>query len=251
LEILADMDGNKHESLVSAVCESLADTFLVVDEEESLRAHVNTTSSQQTAPPPATTVALAKQPYESLSVDALNKAQDHLKQGINVLECVLQKQVEELGLSPQGDYVQEKSGEGSKREEANHLPPRASRLSQVEPVVTQLFGLHHKFVNVSLRLAEIHLRNYYSSSAMQALRLSARKISRSLFLVQLLDGGGVSRVDDWLCRIQLQYTWLWEHCGHFARSFAADDLWRERGHASGEDVSKEFIMHFIHGLVKL
>ena len=57
---------------------------------------------------------------------------------------------------------------------------------QVEAVSLQLFGLHHKLVNMMLRLAEYHLRNYWSSSAMQALRTSARQLVDSVALLSPL-----------------------------------------------------------------
>lgn len=234
LEVLADMNGHEHESLVAAVCENLADTFLVLEREEA----TVTSSSDQSSPlKPATSVAPINQPYGGVAVDALNKAQDHLKQGIRALEPVLQKMVKNCPISSEAcrndtDDNSELLGKGRKRF-------TSSMIRRIEPVVTQLFGMHHKFVNVSLRLAEIHLRNYYSSSAMQAVRASARTLAASLYLSLLLeeDDDDDRRVKDWHFRIQLQYTWLWEHCGHFARSFAADELWRDRGHASGDDVS--------------
>lgn len=250
LEVLNDIDGNRHESLVAAVAENLADTFLAVEDDELPQ------SGSSSMPAPATSVS-TQQPYASISVDALTKAQDHLTAGIKGLMPLLYKQInrararrneaarpkenapvtvvsirnEDTGSDYSDDEDEASDGSGN---EATARLSSAFR-GRIDPIVTQLFGMHHKFVNVSLRLAEIHLRNYYSSSAMQALRASARRIADSVYLFQLLESSDERRAE-WLQWLQLQYTWLWEHCGHFARSFAADELWRDRGHASGDDI---------------
>jgi hypothetical protein len=110
-------------------------------------------------------------------------------------------------------------------------------------IVMQMLGLNYKLVNVSLRLAEHHLKNYYSSSAMQALRTSARRLVEAVRLLRFyMDGSGRTadrtqfNASKKEVSLQLQYVWLLEHCGHFARSFASDENWRIQGHASGEDV---------------
>eukprot|EP00957_Ditylum_brightwellii_P145643 11089270-Ditylum_brightwellii.AAC.1 len=82
---------------------------------------------------------------------------------------------------------------------------------------------------------------------MQALRISARRMKDAVGLLHTLIGVSSSQsMDDderkeakqkpYLKSLRKQYAWLWECCGHFARSFAADNLWRERGHACGDDV---------------
>jgi len=88
-------------------------------------------------------------------------------------------------------------------------------------------------INVSLRLAEHHLGNYSSSSVMQALRTSARTIAGAISVLRQWESSDEAHLQ---LSLRYQFTWLWEHCGHFARSFAADDLWRERGHACGDDI---------------
>ncbi|GKY91591.1 hypothetical protein MPSEU_000131600 [Mayamaea pseudoterrestris] len=225
LEKLTDMDGNQRESLAAAVHEHLADSMLGLEDSEGPagcfgegdeEALPSSGKSVPTSPTPC--VSMIQQPYANISVDALGKAQDHLAKGIKVLMPVLEADAKLHNAKTKKGAVD------------------AEFRRRIEPVATQLFALHYKFVNVSLRLAEIHLSNYFSSSAMQALRTSARCMADSLYLVHLLDRDSDKRVYAWMQRIQLQYTWLWEHSGHFARSFAADELWRERGHASGDDV---------------
>ena len=92
LETLADMNGNRHESLIAAVSENLADTFLVVggdDEESGIAASgLQTTKLASPIVPPPQAVS-SHQPYGSISVDALTKAQDHLLYGIKILGTVL------------------------------------------------------------------------------------------------------------------------------------------------------------------
>jgi hypothetical protein len=101
---------------------------------------------------------------------------------------------------------------------------------EVIATATQLFGLHEKIVNVSLRLAKIHLRNYYSSNAMQALRAAARRIADSLYILNILsstaDPTDKERYNqDWLGHDQLQYIWLWEHCDILCGRWIVERSW--------------------------
>jgi hypothetical protein len=236
-----DMDGNGRESLVAAIRERLADTFLQEEQTDS-----NDKPEQSGSTSPSTTFS-SRQPYEKVSVDALEKAQTHLTSGIKRLWPILQ-----LGLDRQARFQKQNAGRHSslsmekrvrvttEKEESDSDCEENTRncSSENEAVATQLYGLHQKVVNCYLGMAEIHLKNYFSSSAMQCLRSAARRLADSFFLVGETLG---SRADDkralaWLRRSQMQYVWLWEHCGHFARSFGGDVLWRDRGHARADDV---------------
>ena len=266
LQDLLDMDGNAHESLVASVREHMADTFLG---EEALQEtnHPEDLKSPQpvmASSPPTQDDSkyflkppsqgrrnssiiepssqrnhmqqqweydgTQHQPYAKVTVDSLNKAHDHLVHGIKTLWPVFESNTNEpsAATSPSSSRRRKrvrKTG-GNTTKTSNELPPTATAM--------QLFGLNYKVVNVSLRLAEHHLRNYYSSSAMQALRNAARRMADSSTLLNYMETN--NHKDDWIQRLKLQHTWLWEHCGHFARSFASDELWRDRGHASGDDV---------------
>jgi hypothetical protein len=292
LEVLSDMDGMSHESLVAAVREQLADTFLWKDPDGRLPQHETgsttavagfSSTTEATSffrPTPATAACSLQQPYGGVTVDALNKAHDHLGAGIKYLWPVLERNV--LKREHQSAALKKKKQQKKKRSQRLHYKQQQARASpsdslltvsedtsssseeeksggnddddaaaeydfEIEAVATQLFGLHQKLVNVSLRLAEIHLKNYTSSNAMQSLRTTARRIADALYLVGLLSSSKTDaqetghsyqqrNMTDWICRLQLQFVWLWEHCGHFARSFAGDQLWRERGHAAADDI---------------
>ena len=228
---LSDMNGNMHESLIAAINEDLANTFLANEDD---------VKKEGGAPQGGTPTPMAsQQPYSNATVDALGKAQDYLVEGIRVLWPTLARSRRrsrhgrtETSSTPASIVVV--SVESDDDEDSSD---EIEGQSNSGPVIMQLFGLHCKVVSVCLRLAEIHLKNYYSSSAMQALRTAARRLADSLYLTELmtiLDDNGNTR--KWIGQLRLQNTWLWEHCGHFARSFASDGLWRERGHASGDDV---------------
>ena len=199
LEELADMEGSRHETIGAAVCEHLADTYLWNDEADG---EVNERDSSKPTP-----CASSSQPYKNVTVDCLDKAHDHLMHGIKKLSPLLMK---------------------ARKENAS---------LEIEALSTQLYGIHRKIINVNLRLADHHLQKYFSSNLIQSLRTAGRMLSDAAALLKVLNSH-ITRTDsDLYARsIILQYAWLWEYCGHFARSFAADHLWRERGHTCGTDL---------------
>lgn len=267
LQDLFDMEGSAHESLVASVREHMADTFLGESSAEASNANTESTSARRRSssptftpqsPPPVLSSSptlspvaspiqksnsrksmdqqdhySSHQPYSRISIDALNKAQDHLDRGIKSLWPVLEKHLEPKKTSNGNP------GRRRKRTSAGSPPSKphdilVDSVEDEEPpavMAMQLFGLNFKVVNVSLRLADYHLRNYYSSSAMQELRKAGRRMATLAFLLKY-----IASPNEWIHRLQHQYVWLWEHCGHFARSFASDELWRDRGHACGDDV---------------
>ncbi|KAL7480374.1 hypothetical protein ACHAW6_006072 [Cyclotella cf. meneghiniana] len=205
LEDLADMDGGRHETIGAAVYEHLADTYLWSDEADG---DAGTRDPKKPAP-----IASSFQPYRRVTVDCLNKAHGHLTKAIALLGPLLAKAQED------------------------NAP------IELEAISMQLYGMHHKLVNVCLRLADNHLQNYFSSNLVHSLRMAARMLSDATSLLVSSNMFKVDRPDEsnaFIKSILLQYSWLWEYCGHFARSFAADELWRERGHTCGNDLLSLF-----------
>eukprot|EP00980_Cylindrotheca_fusiformis_P010514 scaffold2331_cov126-Cylindrotheca_fusiformis.AAC.4 len=262
LQDLFDMEGSAHESLVASVREHMADTFLGESNDEVTTTNSETQSSRrgssspihQSPPPvlssspslspaspkgPKSKIPVDKpeqppssnQPYSRISIDALNKAQDHLDRGIKALWPILENHLEPKK-TPNGNTGRRRKRNAAGSPPSNPQPPIAE--DDEEPpaaMAMQLFGLNYKVVNVSLRLADYHLRNYNSSSAMQELRKAGRRMATLAFLLKY-----IAAPKEWIRQLQHQYVWLWEHCGHFARSFASDELWRDRGHACGDDI---------------
>ena len=246
LEELVDMNDDddrnaqrrRHDTIGAAVCEHLADTFLwnhndVDVHSESDQRAVDSSSSKSPEP-----YASCQIRYGRVTVDSLNKAHDHLMSGVKKLTPLLSK------------ARQDKS------------------LIEIEAISTQLYGLHHKLINVNLRLSDRHLQNYFASNLIQSLRTSARILSETIPLLGGMFQGSLpmnksiiqkeqsnmtdSPFDIYARNILLQYAWLWEYCGHFARSFAADGLWRDRGHTCGQDLIGLFreVNNFCSGIRK-
>lgn len=256
LEDLEDMDGGRHETISAAIHEHLAGTFLMSD----AIAHEDSKSDvdASTSIPLPTTSRL--QPYGMLTRDALGKAQDHLVWGMKKMQPVLDekrrlekerlakrqsRRTKEKIRSPprptRGNVPSWYSSSSEDEEDGDESSIPLPSTPEIEALSVQLYGLMHKKVNVSLRLAEDHLRHYRSSSAMQELRTTARGIADIVSLLRPIghlaeDGDGEGKPSPFLQSIRYQYAWLWEYCGHFARSFASDELWREKGHTSGEDI---------------
>jgi len=256
LEDLEDMDGGRHETISAAIHEHLAGTFLMSDAtaHEDSKSDVDASASK----PLPTTSRL--QPYGMLTRDALGKAQDHLVWGMKKIQPVLdeKRRLEKERLAKRQSRRTKEKIRSPPRPTRGNVPSWYSSSSEdeddgdessiplpstpeIEALSVQLYGLMHKKVNVSLRLAEDHLRHYRSSSAMQELRTTARGIADIVSLLRPIghlaeDGDGEGKPSPFLQSIRYQYAWLWEYCGHFARSFASDELWREKGHTSGEDI---------------
>ena len=237
LEELADMDNDnddnnrgarkagRHDTIYAAVCEHLADTYLWnddIDIEEG--GGVNRDNSCNGQPVPC---ASSSQPYLNVTVDCLNKAHDHLMNGIKKLTPLLEN-------------AKLQKEEEDKKIKSNKSSSVATESIEIEALSTQLYGIHHKIVNVNLRLADHHYQSYYSSNLIQSLRTAARMLSDATSLMDLTQPNRADESDPvtniYARSILLQHAWLWEYCGHYARSFAADDLWRERGHTCGADL---------------
>jgi hypothetical protein len=261
LEELVDMDGTAHESLVASVNEHYADTFLGTSASEGSSEEPSSPSATapQTAfstPPLTPTPAQQPEqnqqhPYQSIPIDGLNKALDRLVNGISALWPVLQKNQKQEQREEKSCREDDLPRKSRRRKRAGSITTPQQHQQQTtseaatpdsEAIALQLFGLHYKLINVLLRMAEHHLRNYFSSSAMQALRTAARRMADS---GSLLEHTGTStststtsssNTQSLVTSLQSQYMWLWENCGHFARSFASDELWRDRGHACGDDI---------------
>ena len=225
LEELKDIDENdnrnlggsshqrRHDTIGAAVCEHLADTYLWNN--NNVDDHNDNESDQRVVDPgnnsksPAP-YASCQVKYARVPVDSLNKAHDHLICGVKKLMSLLNKAWKDKSFI------------------------------EIEAISTQLYGLHYKLSNVNLRLADRHLQNYFASNLIQSLRTSARVLADTIPLLTGMYQGNkqtlFSSSDMHPRSILLQYAWLWEYCGHFARSFVADPLWRDRGHTCGQDL---------------
>ena len=217
LEELADMEGRKHETICCSIYEQLADSYLDTHEGTSSNKDDSENAVKCSFLQSAST---EPQIYDKVGNDNLSKASDYLKDAVKVLHPCLDDAFHKYYCDKDDDF-----------------------LLEIEAFTMQIYGVYHKLINVSMSLTESHLLKYKSSSVMQSLRLSARVTAdTSKLLLRISDLSDSQNTifghdrRDFIESISYQYSLLIENCGNFARSFAADEAWRERGHASGEDV---------------
>ncbi|CAB9498003.1 Erythroid differentiation-related factor 1 [Seminavis robusta] len=247
LEDFADMGGQPHELLVAEVCQKLAGTFLRARasmEDASLGGQQKQQQSDPSQPCPAISKALHPK-FSAVKPDSLSKALDYLERGTAALwqlwrQTVATKKKQTADDSSSTDLqntVVSIEADSSSSDEEEEEEAKLESEVKGEALAFQLMPLHDETIDIALRLAEHHMGAYWSSSAMQSLRKAARTMADAIEVCQFAKNGDKgNQLSMWKHRLQLQYTRLWELCGHFARSFAADDLWRERGHAAGDDV---------------
>lgn len=209
LEELADMDGAKHETMRATLNEHVADTYLKWDGTAPVG------ETRQAATVSINDTSKVSLPYQDVNEDCLNKASDYLSKALRILELQLPSSENRTA----SDTISE------------------STTMEISALSQQLYRIHYKLVHVSLRLADCHFVKYWSSSIIQALRSASRHLAES---VSLLDSFNETiadrRVEKIIQNANGQYSAIWAYCGNFARSFAGDSLWRDRGHAMGEDV---------------
>eukprot|EP00979_Chaetoceros_neogracilis_P018240 scaffold10558_cov241-Chaetoceros_neogracile.AAC.9 len=212
---LADMGGGKHETICCSLYEQLANSYLEIGDNGG-NSNIRGLDSYECSFLRSGSSTMKAQRYQEVGGDGLSKASDLLKAGVKVLKFPL-----------------ECAFDRAQNEDDEPL--------EIEAFAMQMYGLYHKLINVSLSLADGHLMKYRSSSVMQTLRMTARVLSdTSELYIRVTDrdkNGFFGQNDaDVVRNISDQYSLLIGNCGNFARSFAADEAWRERGHACGEDV---------------
>ena len=194
--------GGKHQSLCASVCEQLADTYLV-----------DKTMPSQTPSSSSTSSSINKYPKEKKNG---NENQSIITAPSSSLPVIMISSFIDIqrymnvnvdGLTKATDHLMK----------AIHYLNQPSFSSDISR--QQLNNVREKLIHVSIQLTQHYLKHYVSSSVMQTLRTSARTLSKLTS----------DNSTNYQC-------WLWELCGHFARSFAADELWRDRGHTCGDDI---------------
>ena len=230
LEEHIDMGGQENKTITAAVYECLADTYLTSDDSkanepmafknmsnESIRTKSKASSSFSfgtyskflLTPTLSSQESYSLLPYRFLKTDCLTKAQDNLIKAIDSLKSMCEKKSTD---SNQSEFLKD------------------------EFLFSRLNGLTHKLINVLLQVTSHYFHNYSTSDAMQSLRMAGRRISDSLDIMKMFGHTSVDQEHEYVIKLFFQTLSLWEHCGIFARSYAVDSLWRDRGHAGGDDI---------------